>query len=123
MILSYNERKEAIIEDFEEFHNSMGYPLDKTLYATLGESEHAKNYTQTDECCIYLNFALTVLNINENIEFMRKRLIELIDEKNMKLYEDELRDEFDNFKKDLVLLDQLDRLYKKGIDTNKRNAQ
>lgn len=35
MIMSYKERKEAVLDDFEEFHNNIRYPLNQTLYATM----------------------------------------------------------------------------------------
>lgn len=101
MILSYKERKEAVIEDFEEFHESLGYPINQAFYATLGESEYSKDYTQTDECCIYLNFALMLLERKENIEFMKNRLLELIADENIEIYKEELSEEFNEFIKDL----------------------
>ena len=107
MIMSYSERKEAICDDFEEFHNNIGYPLNQTLYATLGETEYSKEYTQTDECCIYLNFALILLKRNESIDFMRERLLKLIEEDNMDKYKSELLNEFIDFENDLFTFKQL----------------
>lgn len=106
MVLSYCETKESVVEDFNGFHNKLGYPVDQTLYATLGESEYSEEYTQTDECCIYLNYALLLLEKGENIDFMRERLLELIEKKNMDMYRDELLDEFDDFENDLNILKQ-----------------
>lgn len=107
MIMSYKERKEAVLDDFEEFHNNIGYPLNQTLYATIGEAEYSKSYTQTDECCIYVNFALVLLKQNKDIEFMKARLQELVNEDNMEYYLNELQEEFVDFKNDLILLHQL----------------
>jgi len=104
--MSYSDRKEAVIDDFKEFHDGIGYPLDQTLYATLGEAEYSKDYTQTDECCIYLNFALILIEKDEDIEFMEERLRELISEDNMQQYRKELRTDFADFENDLRILNQ-----------------
>lgn len=107
MIMSYMERKEAVLDYFEEFYNNIGYPVNQTLYATIGEAEYSKSYTQTDECCIYVNFALVLLKQNKDIEFMKARLQELINEDNMEYYMKELQEEFVDFKNDLMLLNHL----------------
>lgn len=107
MVMSYCERKDAVVEDFEEFHDNLAYSVEQTLYATIGEAEYAKDYTQTDECCIYLNFALILLKQNENISFMKIRLLELIGSDKMEQYEIELQDEFIYFTQDIALLKDL----------------
>lgn len=107
MIMSYSERKEAVYDDFEEFHNNIGYSITQTLYATLGEAEYSKEYSQTDECCIYLNFALLLLKRNESIDFMKDRLLNLISEDNIDNYERELLNEFMEFQNDLLTFKQL----------------
>lgn len=106
MIMPYSERKEAVIEDFEEFHCNLGYSLEHSLYATVGEAEYSREYTQTDECCIYLNFALLLLERKESIEFMKVKLKELTTQDKMKQYKIELKNEFDDFANDISLLNK-----------------
>lgn len=105
IILSYSERKVAVREDFEEFHLKMGYSLPETLYATIGEAAYSSLYTETDEICIYIAFALMLGNQGENISFLLPRLRELVDEKNMPQYGQELGAEFPLFLKDLKIVD------------------
>lgn len=105
VILSYSERKVAVREDFEEFHLKMGYSLPETLYATIGEAAYSSLYTQTDEICICIAFALMLGNQGKSLSFMLPRLRELADEKNMLRYEQELGAEFPLFLKDLNIVD------------------
>ena len=104
IILSYSERKLAVREDFEEFHIKMGYPLPESLYATIGEAAYSPLYTQTDEICIYIAFALMLSSQSESISFMLPRLRELANEKNMPQYEQELGIEFPQFLMDLNII-------------------
>ena len=54
MIMPYDERKQAVQEDFGAFHIDMGYSIKDTFYASIGEAEYSSLYTKTDECCIYV---------------------------------------------------------------------
>jgi hypothetical protein len=86
------------------FHEEMNYPVKDSLYATLGESEHHPEFTQTSECCIYVNYALIMIEKNENIDFMQHRLHELLEETHMYIYQEELQDEFEEFEADVLKL-------------------
>lgn len=55
------------------FHENMNYAVKDSLYATLGESENRPEFTQTNECCIYVNYALIAIDKNEDIDFMQQR--------------------------------------------------
>lgn len=107
MIMTYDERKSAVLEDFEDFHGNMGYSLKETLYATIGEAEYSPLYSQTDKICIYIAFALTLINQREDISFLSPELEELTDEKYMPQYEQELGADFHFFQKDLLYLKKL----------------
>ena len=100
MIMSYAERKSAVYEDFEDFHIHMGYSLEASLYATIGEAEYSPLYSRTDEICIYMIFALLLIGQGKDISFMRPRLDELASEKYMPQYEQELGTDFPQFLKD-----------------------
>lgn len=100
MIMSYDDRKTAVLEDFEDFHIKMGYSLEDTLYATIGEAAYSPLYTQTDEICIYITFAFILIKRGDDISFLRFRLEELANKKYMPQYEQELGAEFPRFLKD-----------------------
>ena len=100
MIMPYDERKSAVFEDFEDFYINMGYPLEKSLYAIIGEAEYSSLYSQTDEICIYIPFALMLISQEKDISFMRPRLDELANEKYMPQYERDLGSDVSQFLKD-----------------------
>ena len=104
MILSYQEIKEAVQDSFVSLYEKFAYSSKDTLYATIGEYDYSNDYTQIDECCIYVNFALMFLEKNESINFMKVRLLELVDEKNLEVYKMELNEEFNLFYSDLCKL-------------------
>ncbi|TVX94885.1 hypothetical protein [Cohnella terricola] len=104
MILTYPELKDDVRDCFMTFHEDMKNPIKESLYATLGESEHHLEFTQTNECCIYVNYALIMIDMNEDIDFMRQRLKELLEEEHMQIYKEELQDDFDEFNADILKL-------------------
>ncbi|OKP83019.1 hypothetical protein [Paenibacillus sp. P32E] len=104
MILTYPELKDDVMDCFMMFHEDMNYPVKDSLYAILGESEHRPEFTQANECCIYVNYALIMIDKNENIDFMQQRLNELLEEEHMQIYKEELQDDFDEFNADVLNL-------------------
>ena len=104
MILSYKEIKEAVQDSFISLCENFAYSAKDTLYATIGDYDYSSDYTQIDECCIYVNFALMLLEKNESINFMKVRLLELADEKYLETYKMALKDEFNLFYSDLCKL-------------------
>ena len=104
MIMSYNERKSAVQEDFEEFHIKMGYSLKETLFATIGEAEYSPLYSQTDEICIYISFAFVLISRGESISFLYPGLNKLANKKYMSQYKQELESDFPQFLKDLNIV-------------------
>lgn len=104
MIMSYCERIMAVQEDFEEFHIKMGYSIEETLFATVGEAAYSPLYSQTDEICIYVVFALLLISQEKDISFMRPKLDELANEKYMPQYERDLGTDFPQLLKDWIRL-------------------
>lgn len=109
MIMSYLERKIAVQEDFEEFHIKMGYSLAESFFATIGDAEYSPLYSQTDEICIYISFALLLIRQGKNIAFLQSRLEELSEEKYMPKYEQELGPDFPQFLKDWIRYISIER--------------
>ena len=103
MIMPYNERKLSVFEDFEDFYINMGYPLEKSLYAIIGEAEYSPLYSQTDEICIYILFASMLISQEKDISFICPRLDELANEKYMPQYKQDLGADFSQFLKDYHL--------------------
>lgn len=63
--------------------------------------------TQAEESCIYIYAALIFLQHKENIDFMKERLYELINENYYSLYKAELKDEYITLKNDIDTLIKL----------------
>ena len=90
----------TLVSLYEKF----AYSAKDTLYSTIGEYDYSSDYTQIDECCIYVNFALMFIEKNESIDFMKVRLLEFAGNKNLEIYKMELKDEFNLFYSDLCNL-------------------
>lgn len=104
MDLSYQEIKEDMQDSFRSLYQNAGYSAKDTFYATLDGYECCDTFTQTEECCIYVHFAFVLLDHEEEIDFMKQRLYELIDEKYFSIYKSELKEEYDNFVNDVTIL-------------------
>lgn len=100
---TYAEIKEDMKDSFKSLYENSNYPAKDSFYATL-EDYQCHGSSQTEECCIYVNFALILIQHREKIDFIKKRLYELLDKKNYNLYELELKDEFVNLINDINTL-------------------
>ncbi len=101
MVLTYYEIKEAVQDSYERLHIRGGYDEYNTFFASLNDYDQAEDFSLTEECCLYLNFAILFIRNNTQFDFMKKRLIELIKEENLIIYKGELNDEYISFEKDL----------------------
>ena len=54
MDLLYDELKEAIEEDFDNFYNGFQFKPNEVVLATLDEYNNRPGYNHTEETCIYL---------------------------------------------------------------------
>ncbi|PFD95710.1 hypothetical protein COE15_23640 [Bacillus cereus] len=106
MDLRYGEIKEAVINTYDSLHIGAKYEIRDTFYALLHDHESSDEYTETEECCIYVNFALLLIEKNTSIDFIKTRLNELLDNKNMEIYRTELKDEINEFTNDVDKLKQ-----------------
>ncbi len=121
MIMSYREWREAVPEDFVEFHVKLKYSVEQSFYATLGESVHSKYYTQTDECCICVLFARILKEHHLDADFLSPFLSELLLPNHMNLYRNDLGDEFGDFESDVAEIKSLwDFLDKFDLNLNKK---
>ncbi|WP_097007036.1 hypothetical protein [Lacrimispora amygdalina] len=107
MDLTYLEIKEDMQDSFDSLYKRANYTAKDAFYATLEDYITHDSSTETEECCIYVNFALILINAEEKIEFLKYRLLELIDDKNISLYKEELNNDFTNFYQDLITLKKL----------------
>ena len=101
MIFTYQEIKNDIQSEFNRFLNRLGYSITDTFYATMGESENRDDFTLAEECCMYICLTLLLKENNEKLDFFRKRLSELISDKNIKTYQSELKEEYSIFLNDV----------------------
>ena len=104
MILPYIEIKEAVYDSYISLHENSGYPIQDTLFATIGDYDFSDEYGQTDECCIYINFAIILINKNKNFDFMKGKLIELLDDRQIDLFKSDLGNEFHEFLNDVNIV-------------------
>ena len=106
MTLTYAEEKESVLDFYESFHLRMGddYSIEQTLHVAVGEARYDENFSQTIECCIYLTYAILLLEKGHDIGFMTERLSSLLEERHFEYYKSELRDEYDDFLKDVAHL-------------------
>ncbi|MED4654609.1 hypothetical protein [Bacillus pseudomycoides] len=101
MNLRYDEIKEDVIDTYSSLHIRAEYEIKDTFYALLNDYEHSEEYTKTEECCIYVSFALLLIEKNKNIDFIKTRLNELLDNKKMEVHRIELKDEIAEFTSDV----------------------
>ena len=104
MIISYLELKEAVQDSYDDLHVYAGYSAKDTFYATLADYESHCSVTETLICCIYVNLSLLFIENEKNINFMMDELAEQIDDSKIEIYKKELKNEFDDFCKDLLRL-------------------
>ncbi len=104
MELTYVEIKEDMKDSFQSLYQNANYPARDAFYATLNDYQIYNSSTQTEECCIYVSFALILLQNKENIDFMKKRLSELMKKSNFYLYQKEMKEEFRDLENDIEIL-------------------
>ena len=107
MIMPYDERKQAVQEDFGAFHIDMGYSIKDTFYASIGEAEYSSLYTKTDECCIYVAFFLLLIRRRIDCTFLYPALVELVSDVHVPEYQQELGAEYLDFQKDVAYIKTL----------------
>ena len=101
MILTYTEVKEDAYEGYERLYVRAKYAVQDTFYANLNDYECAEDYTLTEEVSVYVAFALVFIEKEHDFCFMKCRLKELLSADNMKIYEEELGNEFEDFMVDV----------------------
>ncbi|MDM5153733.1 hypothetical protein QUF88_07810 [Bacillus sp. DX1.1] len=101
MNLRYDEIKEDVIDTYSRLHIRAKYEIRDTFYALLNDYELSEEYTETEEYCIYVSFALLLIEKNKNTDFMKTRLNELLDSKRMEIHRIELKDEIAEFTNDV----------------------
>lgn len=110
MVLTYYEIKEAVQDSYERLHIRGDYNEYNTFFASLNDYDQAEDFSLTEECCLYINFAILFIRNNANFDFIKERLTELIKEENLIIYKGELNEEYISFEKDLNELKSI--LYK-----------
>jgi len=102
MILEYNEIKEVVYDSYKSLHDKFHYTPQDTLYATIGEYDFSEEFSKVDEACIYINFAIIFYKNQEDFNFMKNKLIDIIKEENFNYYKENLKEEFKEFFNDLL---------------------
>ena len=80
MIFGYEELKEYVKEDFEQFYE-WGFNEDEILSAVLEEYEHGEGFCQVENICIHislvLNYAEKAFNYRKIIERLKQLMAEI----------------------------------------------
>jgi len=104
MIFKYDELKEYIGEDFVTFHDEMKFTIEQTIPAILNEYENAADFSLLEECSIYVFISLILIEQNLNTDTLREKIIKLLNEENMKVYKEQLGDEYSKFVEDVIVV-------------------
>lgn len=107
MILSYNEIKEAVYDSYKSLHDEFNYTPKDTLFATIGEYNFSEDYTKTDEACIYINFTLIFNEKGEDLDFIKDKLIDIINDKNVEYYMSTIGEDFTDFFNDIIKVKEI----------------
>lgn len=107
MDLTYLEIKEDMQDSFDSLYKRANYTAKDTFYVILEDYIAHDSSTETEECCIYVNLALILIKVGEKIDFLKNRILELIDDKSISLYKEELDNDFSDFYQDLLKLKKL----------------
>ena len=78
MIFEYDELKECVTEDFEQFYN-MGFNEKQIYPAVLNEYEHGKDFCQLECICIHIFLVLIYKKNGMTYDFLMKKLEELLE--------------------------------------------
>ena len=97
MLLKYREMKEAVFNSYKSLYDKFHYTPKDVVFATIGEYDFYKNFSQIDEIIIFINFALIFFENQNNFNFIREKLIELVKEEHLEYYKKELKEEFGEF--------------------------
>lgn len=107
MILKYDEIKEVVYDSYKSLHLKFHYELQDTLYATIGEYDFYKEFSKIDKICIYINFAIIFYQNQENFDFIKNELIDIVKEENFDFYKENLKEEFKQFYDDLIKVKEI----------------
>jgi hypothetical protein len=83
MELKYEEIKEDSADIYESLHINAKYPLKDTFYAFLNDYELHENYDITEETSLYVAFCALLIEKEQNFDFLRNKLVNLISNKNL----------------------------------------
>lgn len=102
MEFKYDEIKEDATDIYESLHVNAKYSLKDTFYAFLDDYEANENYSKSEETSLYVSFCTLLIEKNENFEFLKDKLINLISDKNIEEVTKELdSDDYTQFLKDV----------------------
>ena len=107
MILPYNEIKESIENSYKSLCELHNYSIKDTLYAIIGEYDCHDEYTEVDEALINLIYGIILISKKQNIEFMKEKLIEILNVDNLSLYKKEFSKDYNQIEKDFCKLKTL----------------
>lgn len=94
MIFGYEELKEYVNEDFNRFFNRRKFTSSQVIPAILDEYEDAKDYSETEECVIYVDIALNFIMENISLGELAEKLNLLFSEENLQNYKNDIKNDF-----------------------------
>lgn len=100
MIFGYDELKECVTEDFEQFYD-MGFNEKQIFPAILNEYEHGADFCQLENICVHIFVALNYLEKGMKFDDIVKRLDALIENGTEKDIKEELGTLYTKFVADI----------------------
>lgn len=103
MIFEYDELKEAVTEDFEQFYQ-MGFSETQIFPAVLDEYKHGQDFCLTENVCIHIFLALNYAENGLNFHTIVEELHNFITEEVMQEIQVTLGDEAEKYNADFKML-------------------
>jgi len=105
MELKYEEIKEDSADIHESLHINAKYSLKDTFYAFLNGYELNENYDITEETALYVAFCTLLIDKEQNFDFFKNKLANLISNKNLEKVTNDLKsDELVQFCSDVDII-------------------
>lgn len=106
MNIEYIDIKDGAFEFYEDIYKKAKYPLKGTFFAYLNEFSIHDTYDSSEEICIYITFALMLIEKDEDFIF----LIEPLKEKLEKITDEQLQKEIEDPNDIKLLKEDLEKL-------------
>ena len=106
MIFEYDELKEYVKKDFEDFYK-MGFDKEQIFYAVLDEYKHGEDFCQVENICIHVFLILNYLENKLDFNIIIEKLNLLITKETENEMKYELENEYTKYIADLNFIKEM----------------